>query len=64
MTLPRAILQGAAYLVDLGGTLSRRGTRDPHEADAHALRDAWQVIGDELWSAVDEELRGSAYPCK
>jgi hypothetical protein len=57
MTLPRAILQGAAYLVDLGGTLSRRGARDPYEADARALRDAWRVIGDDLRSAIKEESR-------
>ncbi len=60
MTLPRAILQGAAYLVDIGGTLSRRGAHDPDEADARALNDAWRVIGDELWSAFEEETRGIA----
>jgi hypothetical protein len=64
MTLPRAILQGAAYFVDLGGTLSRHGARDPDEGVARAFRDAWSVLDDELHFAIEEELRGSAYSCK
>ena len=60
MTLPRAILQDAAYLVDLGGTRSRRGARDPYEGAAHAFRDAWSVLDDELRAAIDEEARNIA----
>lgn len=55
MTLPRATLEGAAYLVDLGGTLARRGAHDPHEAAARAFRDAWSVPDAELRSAIDSE---------
>jgi len=62
MTLPRAILEGAAYLVDIGGTLSRRGARNLDEGVARAFRDAWSVLDDELNAAIEAELRSTTQP--
>jgi len=58
---PRAILQGAAYLIDLGGTLSRRGTRDPYEGAARAMNDAWRVLDGALPLTIEDDSVSSTH---
>ena len=52
--LPSA-LQGAASVLDLGGTLEEYNTSEsPEEADFYALRSDWRSVGDDIRLAAKE----------
>ncbi len=50
-----AFVDGAGRLLDVGGLRAKRGARDPHEAARQAIRDAWDTVGGEYWTAVAQE---------
>jgi hypothetical protein len=41
----RPLIRGAARLLDIGGVLAWRGTRDPAEASARLMDEAWAMFG-------------------
>jgi len=49
------LVRGAARLLDLGGTLGRRGARDDNEAAARAMAAAWSSLGFGLQHVVGQE---------
>jgi len=48
-------LRGVARLLDLGGTLGRRGACAPNEAASQAMGAAWMTLGFGLQRVVDQE---------
>lgn len=55
-TRVRAVIDGAARLLDLGGTLIRRPDASYEEATVESMQRAWKVIGDELGTVIDLNL--------
>lgn len=51
----QALLDGAARLLDLGGTLGRRPGTSTEEATYDSLRRSWRILGDRLQSVMDQQ---------
>jgi hypothetical protein len=48
----RHLIGGAARLLDIGGVLAWRGARDPADASARLMDDAWAMFGVALKDAL------------
>src|SRR5438094_696232 len=54
----RPIIRGAARLLDIGGVLAWRGTRDPAEASARLMDEAWATFAVALKDALPASRPG------
>jgi hypothetical protein len=48
----RPLIRGAARLLDIGGVLAWRGARDPADASARLMDEAWAMFGVALKDAL------------